>query len=106
MSGTSGCSDGVHKRAQHSEYLRGAAALHGVPAEGIHRHERQTSGYQTGGAALDIFDMVISSFLKVYIDIFCNFRKNIPEAMPEIDSSDTWNARKYVLQLRKITFLS
>ena len=52
------------------------------------------------------FDMVISSFLKVYIDIFCNFRKNIPEAMPEIDSSDTWNARKYVLQLRKITFLS
>ena len=52
------------------------------------------------------FDMVISSFLKVYIDIFCNFRKNIPEVMPEIDSSDTWNARKYVLQLRKITFLS
>ena len=52
------------------------------------------------------FDMMISSFLKVYIDIFCNFRKNIPEAMPEIDSSDTWNARKYVLQLRKITFLS
>ena len=52
------------------------------------------------------FDMVISSFLKVYINIFCNFRKNIPEAMPEIDSSDTWNARKYVLQLRKITFLS
>ena len=52
------------------------------------------------------FDMVISSFLKVYIDVFCNFRKNIPEAMPEIDSSDTWNARKYVLQLRKITFLS
>jgi hypothetical protein len=50
--------------------------------------------------------MMISSFLKVYIDIFCNFRKNIPEVMPEIDSSDTWNARKYVLQLRKITFLS
>ena len=43
------------------------------------------------------FDMVISSFLKVYINIFCNFRKNIPEAMPEIDSSDTWNARKYVI---------
>lgn len=35
------------------------------------------------------FDMVISSFLKVYIDFFCNFRKNIPETMPEIDSSDT-----------------
>ena len=47
-----------------------------------------------------------SVFFDMVINIFCNFRKNIPEAMPEIDSSDTWNARKYVLQLRKITFLN
>lgn len=25
------------------------------------------------------FDMMISSFLKVYIDIFCNFRKTYPK---------------------------
>ena len=46
-----------------------------------------------------------AALLLIYASV-CNFRKNIPEAMPEIDSSDTWNARKYVLQLRKITFLS
>ena len=109
MSGTSGCSDGVHKRAQHSEYLRGAAALHGVLREFTAMNARPPA---IRPAALLLiyasvfFDMVISSFLKVCIDIFCNFRKNIPETMPEIDSSDTWNARKYVLQLRKITFLS
>lgn len=49
------CSERVHKRADHSERLRGAhSAKAVVTAHGLYRHERKSSRDQTGGAALDI----------------------------------------------------
>lgn len=94
-----------HQRAEHFEYLRGAAALHGVAAERVHRHESQTACDESGGAAFDIgfgfsgHDII--SFLKVYVSIFCNFGYLIQKTLAEVAGIPAGILRKNVPELKK-----